>query len=130
MPGEQELAIYGLTFGSAGCLAMLTYPAASRLWGRIFGRMGSYQHAQATKAAKALDDVFVDVKPSWLLQTAYGVMPVALGVAAYVFFNNVLLVFVGVAVGAFIPEIFVRQARALRRRRFQGQLVDLLFHCR
>lgn len=126
MIGEQELAIYGFTFGSAGCVAILSYPTVSHWLAPIFGRMGSYQQARATQAVKALDEVFVDVKPIWL-QLAYGVLPVALGVAAYVFFNNLPLVVVGVGLGVFIPGLWVRKARALRRARFQGQLVDALF---
>ena len=126
MMGEQELVICGFTFGWAGCVAVLSYPAVSRFWLRIFGRMENYQQIQATKAVKTLDDIFMEVKPIWV-QVAYGVIPVALGVAAYIFFNNIPLVFVGVGLGVLIPEILVRQARALRRRRFQNQLVDSLF---
>ena len=46
---------------------MTAYPAMSGAWGRVTSRLESLQDQRAGRAAKALDDMFVDdVKPAWL----------------------------------------------------------------
>lgn len=121
-----ELAIYGLTLGSAGAAAFALSPLVRQFSDRVLGKVERYQQGKVEKASKALDDLFVDVKPRWL-KMAYGLWPVAAGLAAWVGFHSVPLACAGAVVGIALPDLWVRQTRAARKRRFQAQLVDALF---
>ena len=121
-----ELLLYGLTAGSAGCAAAAAYPLAARVWMRVAGRLESYQQVKVERATKVLEDLFVDVPPTWL-KIAYGVGPLAAGALTYLVLNNVWLALVGMGAGLLVPDLWVRWTRQARRRQFQAQLVDALF---
>lgn len=123
--GAQELLIYGFTAGFAGCTAVGVYPAVARLWMRLASRIAWYQQLKVDKAAKALDESFVDVKPRWL-KAAYGLGPLAGGLVAFGLSDSALVALAGAAVGILLPDLWVRRMRRLRRRQFQSQLVDAL----
>lgn len=122
----QELAIYGFTMSSAGCTAVLVYPAVVRGWMALAGRIEAIQQGRVELATRALDELFVDVMPTWL-KIMYGVAPLTAGVLAYLLSTNLAVVLIAAAIGLVVPDLCVRQARAIRRRRFHAQLVDALF---
>ena len=120
-----ELAIYVLTMGSVGGLAAAVYPLATRVLTHSASRIEQFQQGKVDKAAKALDDIFVDVKPRWLA-FAYGVGPVTAGLLAFVLTNSAPFALVGAVLGILLPDLWVRQTRAMRKRKFQAQLIDAL----
>ena len=123
---SQESLLYLLTLGCVGLLAMVSYPALADLTRRVFGRYRGYQRDKVAQATKALDDVFIEVKPMWL-KVVYGLGPVLAGGAAWLLLDSVPAAGAAAVVGVVLPDLWVRQTRAFRKRRFQGQLVDALF---
>ena len=122
----QEVLIYGLTMGSAGCGAAVLYPTVTRAAQPLLNRVKQFQQVKAEQASKQLDDLFVDVKPRWL-QAAYVVAPVMAGLLAFSITNNLLIASGGAVLGALVPDLWLRQTKAMRKRKFQSQLVDILF---
>ena len=122
----QEALIYGLTMGSAGCGAVMLYPAARRASSPLLNRDKQFQQAKAEQASRQLDDIFVDMKPRWL-QAAYGVAPVLAGLLVFSMTDNLFLAVGGAVLGALIPDLWLRQTKARRKQKFQSQLVDVLF---
>ena len=123
---SQELTIYSLTVGSAGCAAVSFYPGMALLWRRALGRIEAYQQVKVRHASQVLDDLFMEVKPRWL-RVAYGVGPILVGLVVFIFVNNFWLAMLGMLFAVALPDAWVRQSRAARRRRFNAQLVDALF---
>jgi len=121
-----ELLIYGLAFGSMGCAAVAAYPAVSQLWGRFAGPLRRYQRGKILQAARDLEDIFVEVRPA-RLKLAYGIGPFILGLVLWLFFDNLFVAAGGVVAGIVVPDLWVKQRKAIRKRRFQAQLVDALF---
>ena len=121
-----ELLMYGLAISAAGLAAMLVYTPVARVWLRLAGKVEQVQQVRVEKATKALDDIFVDVKPAWL-SLVYGLGPLGTGLLAWLLFNKVALAAVGAVLGWLLPDLWVRQTRAMRAARFRGQLVDVLF---
>lgn len=121
----EALTIYGMTMGSAGLGALMAYPSVARLWGRFAWGLERLQQAKVSRAAHALDDIFVDVKPTWL-QVAYRITPVACGVGCYLLLNNILLASVASLAGILVPDAVVKQVKVFRKRKFDGQLLDAL----
>jgi len=121
-----ELTIYGLTMGSAGCAAAAAYPAVSKVWLRLAERIGFYQQAKVERTARTLGRLFLDMQPRWLT-LLYWLGPIGTGAAALILVNNLWVTVAAAVLGLLAPDVLVRQARALRRRRFQEQLLDALF---
>ena len=119
------LLMYALTGVAAACAAVVCYPLMSRATRETAKTVEQYQDVKAGKAVKALDEIFMEVKPKWL-RLAYGVGPVVVGLVVFVVFRSAILAGVGAVVGIVLPDLCVRQVRALRRRRFGAQLVDAL----
>jgi tight adherence protein B len=124
--GAYELLIYGSVAGSAGCAALVAYPLLARLVTHSASRIEQYQQERVEEATKRLDDIFLDVKPTWM-KVAYGIGPLASGLLAYVVFQDWIITGVGAVAGILLPDFWVRYTRASRRRKFQAQLVDALF---
>ena len=122
----QVLLIYGLVTVAAVLAAIAAFPAVWRIFSHSVTTMEQYQKTRVDQATKALDDIFIDVKPRWL-NAAYGLGPAAVGIAVLVLFHSALLAVVGAVAGILLPDLYVRQTRALRKERFRGQLVDALF---
>ena len=120
-----EVIAYSSTAISAGSAGLAIYPWLSKLWLRFVGRATQYQQVRFQEASRVLDDIFLDVKPLWL-RIAYGVGPVGCGLLVYIFTNNPILTVIGAIVGIVVPDVWVRQTRAYRRKKFSGQLVDSL----
>ena len=118
--------MYGMTFGSLGCATIAWYPTMSDVGSRLAGRVGRYQHGKVTQAMREMEDIFLEVKPKWF-KLAYGLGPVIVGLAILIFFDNVILAFLGAGAAILLPDLWVRQAKAMRRRQFREQLVDALF---
>ena len=122
----EELALYSFAMGSASCAAVVAYPALARAWSHSAHWVGGVQRGRVEQAAKTLDNLFIEVKPGWLMM-AYGLGPLAAGLVAFLLSKNLVLVVIAVIGGLLLPDLYVRQARAMRRRAFDGQLVDALF---
>lgn len=112
--------------GAMACLGMLIYPFISRVFTHSTGQFERYQQVKVDKTARALDDIFLDVKPRWL-KAAYAVGPIAAGLLTFLLTNHLTLTIVGVVAGLVLPDVWVRQIRDARRRKFKAQLVDALF---
>jgi len=121
-----DVAFYGLILSSVGGVAALAYPALSRIWVSLATHMEQFHAQRAEKVGRLLDEVFVDVKPTWL-KVAGGLIPLAIGVGLFLLFHNLLVAGAGAALGILVPDVLVRFARAQRKRKFQSQLVDALF---
>jgi tight adherence protein B len=126
MATREILMVCAVTMGSVVTAAVALYPIFTRRLRRTSRRLRAYQTLKVQQTAKALDDVFIQVKPRWL-QIAYGVGPIACGLLAFAVWHNTFIALVGSAAGLVIPDLWVRQANMMRRRKFQGQLVDALF---
>lgn len=122
-----ELFLYSLVIGSAGCAALSVSPVLSHVSSRVVGGgLTRYQKGKVEKATKELDDIFLDVKPKWM-KFAYGIGPISAGGLAFVLTNSAPLAFVGAIVGIVVPDLWVRNVKAVRRKKFHAQLVDALF---
>jgi tight adherence protein B len=112
-----------------GCAACLVYgltPLAGNGWERLAKRIERYQVLRVSEAAKVFDDMFLEVKPGWLV-AAYRVAPLAGGLLAYLFTNNLIITVLAGAAAMVIPDVYMKIALAQRRMKFNGQLVDALF---
>ena len=119
--------IYGMAFGSVGCIAAAAYPLLSRWWLAMADRMDRYQQARVSKVSRELDDIFMfDVKPLWLKLT-YGFGPLIAGVLIFVMCDNLVFAGIGMVLAVIIPDLWVRRMKAIRKNKFQGQIVDALF---
>lgn len=123
---SSEWLLYGSVMSATGAAAAVCYPALADVWARGFGKVRGYQQGKVEQATKALDDIFLEVKPRWL-KVAYGLGPLLAGAIAFVVSNNVALAGAGAVLGVVLPDLWVRQTRAIRRRRFEAQLLDALF---
>ena len=122
----EEFLMYGLGLAAAAIVGVLVYPAVSQVWLRLAGKVERVQQVRVEKATRALDDIFVDVKPTWL-RVAYGLGPVGTGLLAWIVLNSWILAAVGAVLGWLLPDVWVKQTRLMRTRRFRAQLVDVLF---
>ena len=125
MIGSQEATFYALTMGSAGAAAVGLYPLVSRFLAESSGRFERYRDVKVQRATDTLDDIFVEVKPKWL-KVAYGVVPLAAGLALFALSENVWLALAGTMLGLLVPDFWIKQHMAMRRRQFRAQLVDAL----
>lgn len=117
---------YSLVMGSAGCAALSVYPILTRASRRAANKVAELHRTRIEHATKVLDDIFVEVKPKWLT-VAYWACPAALAIAGWQMMHHPLGAIFGGGLGIMIPDILVRQMRAIRKAKFQGQLVDMLF---
>lgn len=121
-----EGLIYLVTMGAGASAAVICYPLVSRVSMWWTARLSRYQQVKVERATRALDELFLDVKPRWL-KIAYGVGPVLLGLTVYGVSQSLWMAVLGAALGAVLPDQWVRQSRLLRHHRFRGQLVEALF---
>jgi len=121
-----EVVMYSLACGSAGYLAYAVYPGFSAVSQRLLGQLERHQVEKAGKAAKVMDDMFMDVKPAWLT-LSYRLAPF-IGVAVvYLIWNNIFVALLGAVVAMILPDFMVKHAAIQRRKAFAAQLVDVLF---
>ena len=126
MNGEVAL-IYLSAIGATACAGILLYPVVSSLaWKRIAGPLAQYHQEKVEQATRALDELFMEVKPRWLT-TAYWASPLGLSLVAFLATRNVFAAIGGAVVGLLLPDAWVRQSHAYRNRKFESQLVDVLF---
>jgi len=121
-----DFYLYSMVMGSVGLVALAGFPALEALGERLTGAMQGYQQGKVAKATKALDDIFVEVKPTWL-KVSYGLGPLIMGFGVFVLTQRMLFALLGAVLGVVLPDLWVRQTQAIRKRRFQAQLVDALF---
>jgi Flp pilus assembly protein TadB len=119
-----EIAIVGLAVGAAGCMAVIVYPWARRIWIRVADGIEQLQHVKVEQTTKALDALFMEVQPTWL-RFAYGIGPLIVGLTAFLLTNSLWVGLLGMMVGVILPDVVVRQAKVARLKKFQSQL-DLL----
>ncbi len=120
------LTIYWLTGGAVGSAAHASYPAMSRVWPRFSSRYRRGQQARMIRASRMLDEMFMDIKPTHLA-IIYGVGPTVFGLLTYAIFGNIPMALVVTAASIIVPDLWIRFAKAQRKRKFQAQLVDALF---
>ena len=121
------LLIYLSAIGATGCAGVLLYPVVSSMvWKRLANPLAHYHQEKVEQAARALDELFMDVKPRWLT-AAYWVSPLALSTVAFGVSRNVFVAVGGAILGLLLPDLWVRQSRARRKATFESQLVDVLF---
>ena len=111
------LIIYGLTFSSAGLLALTLFPEAQ-------ARVAAYLES-VRKSHEDLADLFI-MLPRRRLLAFYIAAPFGLMLIAWLVFPRLIVLPVGLALGLVLPRLFVRVAEYRRRVRFQAQLVDAL----
>ena len=122
-----ELAIYGMAIGTAGLAIAGVYPLLIWVWDQAEEGLLRYQQFMTSKSTRVLDDIFISVEPRWL-KLVYGITPLAAGALTILCSGgNLVLGMIATAVGLILPELVLRQLGALRKRKFQGQLVDALF---
>jgi tight adherence protein B len=83
-----------------------------------------YQERYVSPSVRALGEMFLFVEPRQLVLLSLGCMA-AVGLAACVFLHPLAALALS-ALGFFLPVFGVRQYRARRIRKFDGQLVDTL----
>jgi len=120
------LTMYLFGCASLACLAYAAYPLLATNAAMLSEKIGRYQVAKADKAAKVFDDMFVEVTPMWVT-IVYRVAPLAGALVLYLIFNYLIVAAIGLVLGFIIPDMYVKHINARRRKKFQGQLVDVLF---
>ncbi len=123
---SDETLLYGCTMAASAGAAVVVFPWVSRLWLETIGRLEHYHQGKIVKTTRALDDIFMDVKPRWL-NVGYLVVPLVFASLALVVTKNPWLAGTGSLVGLLLPDIWIKSRRAIRRRKFEAQLVDALF---
>jgi len=122
----QEGAIYLATMSAAISAALSGYSLIDRVVDWLAERMSRHAQAKAELTAKALDEMFMNVRPTWL-KALYGVGPVAAGAGTFAVTHQPLPALLASAAGAIIPDLWVKEALKRRRKQFRAQLVDALF---
>ena len=122
----QEGAIYLATMGATTSVVLSGYSLIDRAVDWLAERMSRHSQAKAELTAKALDEMFMNVRPTWL-KALYGVGPVAAGAGTFAVTHQALPALVASAAGAIIPDLWVKEALKRRRKQFRAQLVDALF---
>ncbi len=122
----QEVCIYSLTMGSIGSAAAMVYPLLSRVWWSTASQVEQFHHVKVDRAAKVLDDLFIEMKPRWL-NVAYGLGPLMAGGALLLLTNVLWMALAAAAAGLVIPDLLVRLTRARRLQAFRAQMVDAIF---
>ena len=112
------LAIYGMTFASAGLLGYLVFP-------QVQEKVKEYIVTNVAQSNQQLTNIFINVSEQrvLLLHTA---APLVGAVIGYVALNGPIGVVVGFGLGVVMPRALVRMAVWNRLRKFQTQLVDSL----
>lgn len=123
---SSTLTFYSMAMSSAGAGAVALYPTIVRLTERWTQPIADYQEVKVNKAARLLDDIFMDVKPAWL-RMAYGIGPVLVGLAALVLFRNLVVAMAASVAGIVLPDVIVKQVKTARKNKFRAQLIDALF---
>lgn len=111
-----KFAIFVLIFSSIGLICNQVIPLCLERFHRI-------QEKKVSETEKKLDKMFIQVRKEKLL-FFYTLTPVAAGLFAFLFFNNLVFLFIGVVAGSILPTIVIKKLEALRKARFQAQLVD------
>ena len=91
----------------------------------VFKRYEETQTQQAAVAKVRLENMFYMVAQN-KLRIIFGLGPVAAGVAFFLIFESKIAIIIGVLLGFILPAIMISQAEKMRRRKFQGQLIDAL----
>jgi tight adherence protein B len=112
------LAIYGLTFSSAGLLAFTTFPEVEH-------QVRRYMTVQVADTDEKLENMFIAL-PARRLVLAYAAAPLLSGFVGYGVFGGLIGLLGGVAVGFLVPRGVLRLIAWNRRRQFQRQLVEAL----
>ena len=123
MTTEWMIGLFTVLAGITGAVAL--YPLVASLAARSKDKLELYRDVKVLQASKDLDDIFMEVSPRWL-KLIYGVVPVTVGVVLLVLTHRLELALLGTVAGVVIPDMWLKQRKAIRQRRFRGQLVDAL----
>ncbi|MFC1631572.1 type II secretion system F family protein [Candidatus Omnitrophota bacterium] len=110
------LLIFGLVFTSAALLSWQLLPVGTKV-------VGAYQDKQVKRAAQQLDKLFLNVSTKKLL-LVHLLVPLALGLAVFIFLKNILLVMLAAGLGVILPTIVIKIMGTMRVNKFSSQLVD------
>lgn len=91
----------------------------------ITEKFKQFQFKKVNKAEAQLNNMYISVKRKRLL-LFYTLSPLALGLAVFFLFNNLILAVLISLGGLIVPDIVIKKLAALRRGRFQNQLIDTL----
>ena len=119
------VSIYGCTLAAAAAAATVVYPAIARTWSRTATKVEQFQTGKVDRAARALDDIFVEFQPTWL-RRVYWFAPIVVGVVIYTLMHHWVWAVAGVAGGFLLPDLWVKQRLKIRRWQFREQFVDAL----
>jgi tight adherence protein B len=89
----------------------------------LLQKHSTMQQQRMDKVAVNLSRLMV-VKEGKKIQLLFTVTPLVFGAAAFILSKNLLGLFVGAAVGLGIPRLVVLNMAAMRKNKFQDQLVD------
>jgi len=111
-----KFTIFTLTFSSVGLLCVQGMPF-------ILDRLHKLQERRIDRTEKQLDKMFIHVNKEKLF-LLYTAIPLGLGLIAFLFFHNLIFIFIGIALGLFLPTLVIKNLQLQRKIRFEAQLVD------
>ena len=114
----QIAQLYGTAMTTTAASAVVVYPLVVRLVARWTQPIAEYQQGKVSRAARLLDDIFMDVKTA-RLKAAYGLGPVVVGVVAFLLVHSLMIAMVASVFGIVLPDLIVRQVKASRKNKFQ-----------
>ena len=103
-------------FASAGLIGSQLIPYLTKKFHRV-------QRTKVSQAETQLEEIFV-LMPTKKLFLYYTLSPVILAAVAFFLFNKVIFVLIGLAAGFIVPELVIKRLEAIRKQKFQNQLID------
>ena len=91
----------------------------------VLARMQVLHEERERKMAQELDKLFYD-KQSEKMTMFYFILPIILGVVAFIFLKNFVFAIIAGAIGLVIPTFILKMRVAKRKARFSDQLLDAI----
>lgn len=112
------IIIFIFVFSSIGLIFSVIVPSITKRFHRV-------QRKRISSANLKLEKMFVLI-PSKKLLLLYTLSPLCCGIIAFLLFRNGIAILIGMFLGFFVPELFIKIIDFLRKRKIEGQLVDAL----
>jgi len=112
------LPIFALSTLCCGIAVAVAYPLFQR-------RATNYMQTKTTWARGEFDTMFMEV-PQEKLTRLFLIAPAVGAALGLLLLRTWIGVVAGVAVGALVPKLAIEQQKAMRKRKFEAQLVDAL----
>lgn len=113
-----EFSIFTILFASVLLICLEIVPMVLKRLNHIFKR-------KTQQAQQQLENIFIPVKQERLF-SFYVVIPIVAGGVGYLFFHNLVIVFLVIIAGVFLPKFIIKNLQVRRKAKFQSQLVDTL----